>query len=238
MLTIDLVMSWNPCKEYTLERVEELFAGREALTPQEVAALDIPAKDKLWVLLRGEILPAEVLHELACKFAERPLLRERDAGREPDPRSWKAIEAKRAWLRGEINNEELEVARDAAGAAWAATRNAAWDAAMAATEAAVGAPAWDIAWATAGVTARDAASAGFGDAEHEWQLARVLEVLPRQTRKLNVEIERKTWEFLTQEAARCQTSSGTVLDKTIEAVLDFIEDGYILPMEVEKEHKP
>ena len=166
MLTIDLVMSWNPCKEYTLERVEELFAGREALTPQEVAALDIPAADKLWVLLREEIIPAEVLHELACKFAERPLLRERDAGREPDPRSWKAIEAKRAWLRGEINDEELEVARSAAwDAAWAATWSAARDAAgyaaMAATEAAI-----------------MAARAGFGDAEKEWQLTRVLEVLP------------------------------------------------------------
>lgn len=39
-------------------------------------------------------------HEAACVFAERALTRERDRGREPDARSWAAIEAKRAWLDG------------------------------------------------------------------------------------------------------------------------------------------
>jgi hypothetical protein len=90
-----------------------------------------------------------VLHEFACWCAEQALLQEREAGREPDPRSWAAIEAKRKWLRGEITDSELAAAREAAWAAtraaareaaWAATKAAAWVAARAATRAA----AWDV----------------------------------------------------------------------------------------------
>jgi hypothetical protein len=54
------------------------------------------------------------LHEFACWCAGQALLKEREAGREPDPRSWAAVEAKRKWLRGEITDKELT----ATGAAW------------------------------------------------------------------------------------------------------------------------
>lgn len=49
------------------------------------------------------------LHEFAILCAERALLREREAGREPDPRSWSIIEAKRMWLREELTTEELRM---------------------------------------------------------------------------------------------------------------------------------
>lgn len=91
-----------------------------------------------------------VLHEFACWCAEQALLKEREAGREPDQRSWAAIEAKRKWLRGEITDSELEAARDAALAA--AAQDDAMDAAWAARAAA-----WDVAWAAARAAARDAA---------------------------------------------------------------------------------
>jgi len=94
------------------------------------------------------------LHEFACWCAEQALIREREAGREPDPRSWAAIEAKRKWLCGEISDKELAAAWDAA---WAAARAAARAAAWAAARAAAGATAWDAAWAAAGATAWDAA---------------------------------------------------------------------------------
>jgi hypothetical protein len=103
-----------------------------------------------------------ILHEFACWCAEQALLKEREAGREPDPRSWAAVEAKRKWLRGEITDSELAAARDAAWAAtWAATRAAAWDVAWAAArEAAWDAArtaAWDIAWTATRDVARDVA---------------------------------------------------------------------------------
>jgi len=80
------------------------------------------------VELRGEILRGEdkavaserkvlwmadatrVLHEAACHWAEQALRGERKAGREPDPASWEAVRVKRAWLRGQASDEELEEA--------------------------------------------------------------------------------------------------------------------------------
>jgi hypothetical protein len=90
-----------------------------------------------------------ILHEFACWCAEQALLKEREAGREPDPRSWAAIEAKRKWLRGEITDSEL-------AAAWAAARDAAKEAARTAWDDAAR-TARDAAWATAWAAARAAA---------------------------------------------------------------------------------
>ncbi len=116
----------------------------------------------------------KVLHEFALWCAERALTRERDAGRKPDPRSWAALKAKQAWLRGETTDAELAAAQAAATAAWEATWKAAWepiwDAIKAAAWAAASAAAWDAvetaayaakaaataAWATANVAARKA----------------------------------------------------------------------------------
>ncbi len=50
-VTVDQVMAWKPCAEYTRQRVEALFAGRESLSPPDVAALNIPLQDKLWARL-------------------------------------------------------------------------------------------------------------------------------------------------------------------------------------------
>ena len=93
------------------------------------------------------------LNEWACCNAEVALL----IAEVEDPRSWNVIEAKRAWLRGEISDEELaaawaaawDAARDVAwAAAWDAARDVAWDAARAAAQ--------DVAWDAAWDAARDA----------------------------------------------------------------------------------
>jgi len=84
------------------------------------------------------------LHEFACWCAEEAFARERESGREPDPRSVAAIQAKRDWLDGMITDDELTDARDAA---WAAAGNAAWAAAWSAAEAAARSAAWSAAWA-------------------------------------------------------------------------------------------
>ena len=108
--------------------------------------------DKLCASERKTLWVADAtnaLHEFACLCAERELLRRRRAGREPDKRCWAAIEAKRAWLRGEIDDEALaaaadaawdaaRAARDAARSARAAARSASRAASLAAAGAAVG----------------------------------------------------------------------------------------------------
>ena len=118
---------------------------------------DVSAEDKLWSVLREEFIPAPILHEFACVCAEYALT----LIDSPDPRSVKAIEVKRAWMRGEATDEERAAALDAASeavreaAAWAApgawaASEAAGYAASAAASAAARYAAWaasDAAWA-------------------------------------------------------------------------------------------
>jgi hypothetical protein len=153
-VTVNQVLSWEPCEEYTRERLEELFAGRETVNVNDVLKMDISDTDKLWAALREDFISAETLHEFACRVAENALLKERKAGREPDARIWKALEVKRKWLKGEATDSELAAAREAAraaawAAAWAAAREAAWEAAWAAARAAAREAAWAAAWGRA-----------------------------------------------------------------------------------------
>ena len=98
----------------------------------ELSGKIVDGGDKVCAISRKVLWMADAthtLHEFACRCAEQALLQEREAGREPDARSWAAVKAKRQWLQGEISDEELD-------AAWAAAldaaRAAAWAAAWAA----------------------------------------------------------------------------------------------------------
>ena len=136
----------------------------------------ISNKDKLWCVLREELIDSKMLHKFACACAERALSRVEN----PDPRSIAAIAAKRAWLRGEITDAELKLAEGAAmdatsaaawDTAWDAACEAAWDAARdtADTADAASAAASAAAWAAA----MDAASA----AERAWQVEELKKML-------------------------------------------------------------
>ena len=130
--TVDDVMAWEPC--YDREQVQALFGKRETLTIVDALKMKrLPASDKIWLATREGVLPDKLLHEFACWCAEQALLREREAGREPDARSWAAVEAKRKWLNGEIDDEQR-------AGAWAAAAWAVAEAARAARAAARVAP--------------------------------------------------------------------------------------------------
>ena len=160
-VTYEQFLGFGPCwlddpdKAAELEAYGKLRVNWSAL--DILALADVPTSDRLWSVLREELIPAELLHEFACRCAELALRLIEN----PDPRSVAAIEAKRSWLRSEIADSELDAARDAA-------RAAAWDAAEAAAEAAARAAAEaaarDAAWAAARAAARDAAWDAAGDA--------------------------------------------------------------------------
>ena len=117
------------------------------------------------------------LNEWACCNAEVALL----VAEIEDSRCWEAIEAKRAWLRGEISDKELAAARDAArDADWDADRDAAWDAARAA--------AWDAAWDAARAAAWDAAWVATWDAARApgWDAARAAQNADIENRILDI----------------------------------------------------
>src|SRR5690606_37698827 len=86
----------------------------------------------------------------AADCAEAALLGERMSGREPDERSWAAVDAARRFARGEIKSAALSAARAVRAAAWAA---------RAAAAATATAAAWAAAWAAAEAAAAAAAAA-------------------------------------------------------------------------------
>lgn len=57
---------------------------------------------------------SRALHEFAIWCAQGALQGERDDGREHDRRFWAAIDAKAAWLRGGISDDDLNAAREQA----------------------------------------------------------------------------------------------------------------------------
>ena len=158
-ITLEEFKTFAPCwlkTEEGREKLEEIGRKKERWTALDILELEeVSAEDKLWAVLREELIEAPVLHEFACRCAEEAL----KLVKNPDPRSVAAIEAKRRWLRGEIGDEELEAARDAA---WAAARDAARAAASAAALSArftAWAAASDVASAVASDAASDAACA-------------------------------------------------------------------------------
>lgn len=176
------IMSLEPC----FDPAERGYCTRD----WQGTALDVlrhpnvTAQDKLWLVLREDWIPAPVLHEFACRCAERALA----LVDTPDPRSVEAIATKRAWLRGEATDDELAAAQDAALAAaqdavLAAVQAAAWDAAQAAARAAQDA-AWaarDAARSAAWAAAQDAAWAAWAAAwdaawDTAWDAARAAQV--------------------------------------------------------------
>ena len=127
-VTVEQFLTFNPCYgEDCIRRIAER-TGKTEFTALDILAIPkIPNVDRLWAVLREELIDAHVLHEFACRCAERALAMVDN----PDPRSVAAIAAKRAWLRGEITDVKLNVASAAARAAARAARDAAsaaWDA--------------------------------------------------------------------------------------------------------------
>src|SRR5690606_19438819 len=135
--TIEQLLSWHPCAEWPHALIRQHARGRETFHARDLLPLrTAPPHHRLRVVLRDDLIPAAILHEFACWCAEQvlPLYEAQYPG---DARPRDAIAAKRAWLRGEITDEQLSAARDAAwdaarDAARAAARDAAWDAARAA----------------------------------------------------------------------------------------------------------
>ena len=180
-ITYEEFLEFGPCylddpKEKAL--MDSIAQRQDRWTALDILELEeIPDADKLWCVLREELIEPEKLQEFVCRCAERALSRIEH----PDPRSVAAIEAKRAWMKGEISDAELAAARDAARAA---ARDAAWDAAMAAARAAAWAAAWaaarDAAWVSANAAAWAAERAAARDAERAWQVDELKKMLKEE----------------------------------------------------------
>lgn len=122
-IDIDTLLSWSPCysESWCKERMPKGY-----LTPLQVARHgNVTTLDKLWVLLRPEILPEQSLRLLAADFAGHVLLIfESEFPNCPHPRI--AIRMARLFAFGKVTTEELAAVGGAARAAeWAAAGAAA-----------------------------------------------------------------------------------------------------------------
>jgi len=127
-LTVSEIMNFNPC--YTQKQIESLFESAgyagEAAPLDVILNAPIPVEDIFWLVLRKEILEEKTLHEIAI-FAAELVLPIFEKKYPDDDRPRKAIEAKKSWLEGAINDKELKAA--AYDAYDAASASAAYDAA-------------------------------------------------------------------------------------------------------------
>jgi hypothetical protein len=136
---------------YDVDRIDELVPPEGiAVTRANVdkmRAAGVPNDDIHWALCRAAGDHPREHREHACWCARRALESERVAGREPDSRSWAAVDVADQFARGEVSLKELAAAMDAAmgaamdamdaaGAAARAAARAAMDAAMDAMDAA------------------------------------------------------------------------------------------------------
>jgi hypothetical protein len=128
--------------------------------------LDLPIHpaDRLWVVLREEVIPKRELGLLACDYADAALPIW-TAVRPDDTRMEEGIAVARRWWRGEATAAEVDSAQEAAGRA---ARDA-WESNSAEGDAAA-AVAWAVqeAAGAALLTASWAAEAAWGGEEVAW----------------------------------------------------------------------
>jgi len=116
-ITRRMLRRWGAC--YSDTKIAALVPD-EGLTPTEIAALAIPASDRLWVLLREELVSHRDLRILACNWAEAAC----HAAGWADERSLAAIAVARRYAVGEATEAELVEAASDASRAWFTARSA------------------------------------------------------------------------------------------------------------------
>lgn len=111
-INLELIDSFGPSQGMR-DNFTEKHPGWEG-SPLELLELDdVPAGDIQWLLLRTDFITEEELHLYAifCAEQELPFF---ERGRPGDKRPHKAIEAKKRWLKDQIGDEALKIARIAA----------------------------------------------------------------------------------------------------------------------------
>ena len=144
-VTLDEIMSWNPCEDYDRERIKKMMGRKKYISIKDVRNVKLDNKeDYLWFVLRPELIEDEKLHKIAV-YAAKSVLPIWEKQYPDDKRPHEAIKAKEMWLRGKITNEELRAAESAAWiVAWSvasaesvrnAARSVAWSVARSAESA-------------------------------------------------------------------------------------------------------
>lgn len=159
-LSVDDVMGMERCEEYHEDRVRELFGDRETLSLLEILDLNIPAKDRVCVMLQDGVVEDEALRRFANVVADRAV--QNHALTYEPTREWAE-----KWLSGEDRSEQ---------SAWSAVRSSMETKYCAAVASAARAAYWAAVAARRALMAAGAAewarmAATSGRAERELQVA-------------------------------------------------------------------
>ena len=127
MYTIKDILKLKPCKDYTEEKLEELWKGKESLALREILELDIDIKDRNWVV--AQLVSTEIVIKWAHLCAHKAKKHADNAAATAD----KSTADRAAWAARSAAN-----AADAAWSAKATAANAANAAANAAARSAAG----------------------------------------------------------------------------------------------------
>jgi len=126
--TIDEMLAERPCKEYTQERITELWAGRERLSLRDILMLDIPSSDRIWVACRPGALTDQQQAAWLERIVTRAIIHHALNCGIPTVEAWA-----QNWLDGTDRSNAAAAAAWTVEAAWAAraTTWTAWAAAAA-----------------------------------------------------------------------------------------------------------
>jgi len=177
-ITTEFIMSHGPCPDYPRSRIAQLIGSGK--TPLQILELDIPAKDRVWVMTREGILTHSELVQFAINCAER-VLEDFESRYPSDKRPRVAIETAKKWLRNPTSANAANAAYAAANAAAANAAYAAYAAAYAANAAANAAYA---AYAAANAAANAAYAAyAAANAEPENQMSDLRRIIQKRKSK-------------------------------------------------------
>ena len=111
--SLDQVMAWRPCDEYSREDIKKLFGRRKYVDVGYILSLDIPSADKIWACCHKEMFPTKTLRLLACDFAQH-VLKYFETEYPDDKRPRNAIKVVRRYANGKATEQERDAAMDAA----------------------------------------------------------------------------------------------------------------------------
>ena len=122
------IIKLDPCEEYTREKLEELWEGKESLALREILELTIPIVDRNWVMPR--LVPTEIVIKWAHLCAHKAKKHADNAATTAD----KSTADRVAWYAADAARY-ADAAKSAAVAAAGSAANAAANAGSAANAA-------------------------------------------------------------------------------------------------------
>lgn len=182
MITIEKLDEWKACGRrdsgmYSDEKLAIIFNGRQSLTPLEVLHLDIRMVDRLWVVLRRDVVGVEICARHRGVCADRVVEKYALCCGERNIEQWA-----KEWLSGVdrsmerlflmmglervMTNSVIKLAIDVAMFSISSEKRSSWDTTVVARS---------VEWAAARentIYAREAV-----EAEGQWQLDRLIEML-------------------------------------------------------------